>query len=116
MIETTIKNYLSEALSVPVYMELPKDITADQFVVVEKVGMSQTNFVASASFAFQSYSTERMADAAALDETVRHTVEAMAELDEIGGVRLESNYNHTDTSTKWYRYQCIYRITYIERS
>ena len=116
MIEAIIRNYLAENLSVPVYMEIPPDITTEQFVVIEKVGLRRTDFVNTASIAFQSYSLNRMADAAKLDEDVRHTVEQMAELAVLGGVRLESSNNKTDTRTKWYRYQSIYGITFIERS
>lgn len=104
---------MNSNLDVPVYMEIPKTVEAERYVVIERVGLRVANHVHTASIAFQSYAG-RMADAAALDEQVRHTVEAMTGLPDIGGVHLESNYNFTDTSTKQYRYQCIYGVTYIE--
>jgi hypothetical protein len=113
MIETVVYEFMRSSLDVPVYMEIPKTNEAEQYVVIERVGLRVANHVYTASIAFQSYAG-RMADAAALDETVRHTVEAMAELPDIGGVHLESNYNFTDTSTKQYRYQCIFGVTYVE--
>lgn len=120
MIETIILNYLKEILDVPVLMELPEVPSEDypefpeRLVTIEKIGGSKTNFVFIASIAFQSHSTKRLHDAAALDEEVRLAIDQMIELPEIGSVRLASNYNHTDTRTGRYRYQCVYDICYIE--
>lgn len=116
MIDEIVYSYMSDALDVPVYMEVPKQLESDKYVVIERVGMRKSNHVETVSFAFQSYATERMLDAALLDEQVRAAAEAMIEFPVIGSVRLESNYNHTDTRTKWYRYQCIYGVTYVEGS
>ena len=116
MIEKTVINYLTTALSpVPVLMELPEVPTNDfpaSLVVIERVGGTRENHVNCASFAFQSYGAT-LYDAADLDEKVKAAVDAMVSLDEIGGVYLASNYNHTDTRTKRYRYQCVYDIYYV---
>lgn len=120
MIETIIRNYLEDILDCPVLMELPEvpsedyPVFPERIVTIEKVGGSRSNFVYTASIAFQSHSTKRLHDAAALDEEVRAAVDQMTELPEIGSVRLASNYNHTDTRTGRYRYQCVYDICYIE--
>ena len=120
MIETTILEYLAERLTVPVLMELPEVPSADyptmpeEFVVIEKVGSKKTDHVVNDSIAFQSYSTTRMVNAAELDEDVREAMDSIVELNEIGGVRLASNYNFTDIRTKRYRYQCIYEIYRVE--
>lgn len=120
MIEVTIKNYLDGALNgVPVFLELPEVPSEDypqwpeRFVLIEKVGGSRRNFVQLESFAIQSHSTKRLADAAALDEQVRDAMDMMAEdVEEIGSCRMASNYNHTDIRTKRYRYQCVYDIAF----
>lgn len=114
MIESIVLSYLGEELSVPVYMEVPESNLPDRFVVIEKVGASIENRVTMASIAFQSYSLSSLYNAATLDEEVRGVVERMVALYGIGGVRLESNYNFTDTRTKRYRYQCVYDIFYVE--
>lgn len=120
MIEQTVLSYLENALDVPVLMELPEVPSEaypqwpDRFVIIEKIGQSKTNHVARASVAFQSYSMDSLYEAACLDEDVRRAVEQITELPEIGSVRMESNYNFTDTRTKRYRYQCVYDLYFVE--
>ena len=110
MIETIILKYLEEALDVPVYMEVPEyDIEA--FVVLEKTGSSKTNHIPTATIALQSYGPS-LYEAALLNEQVKDAIERMVELDEVSAVRLNSDYNFTDTRSKRYRYQCLYVITY----
>lgn len=119
MIEHTVLNYLKQNIDVPVLMELP-EVPSDDFpewperlVVIERIAGTRRNFVNNVSLAFQSYSTERLEDAALLDQEVRAAMDNIIELDTIGGVRLASNYNFTDSRTKRYRYQCVYEIYYI---
>lgn len=116
MIEQTVQKFLSTALDVPVLLEVPEgpDIT-DRFVIIEKIAGGRRNYLRTASFAVQSYSLTSMYDAAILDEQVRDVMDDMAAmLPNIGACRMASNYNFTNTSTKRYRYQCTYDITYVE--
>lgn len=119
MIEQTILNYLNTILDVPVLMELPEVPSEDfpnwpdQFVVIERVGGGKTNHVNQASFALQSYSMLSLYNAAALDDDVKTAMDNIIELPEIGGAKMASNYNHTDTRTKRYRYQCVYDIYFV---
>ena len=112
MIEKTILDYLAEGLDVPVYMELPEDIP-DTFVLVEKTGSSQSNFISSAVIALQSYAST-MAEAASLDEKVKVLMDQAAALTDISKSRLNSDYNFTDTSMKHYGYQAVYDLVYFE--
>ena len=118
MIEEIVLNYLTEQLEVPVMMEYPEvpsedyPQTPDSFVVIERVGGSRNDRVQSASLAFQSYG-KSLYDAAALDSNVRAAMDDIVVLNEVGGVRLSSNYNHTDPRTKQYRYQCVYDIYFV---
>ena len=118
MIEKVVLDYLTAELNVPVMMEVPEVPSGDfpdvpaRFVVIEKVGASKENHGTTASLAFQSYA-ESMYEAAALDEVVREAVENIIVLNAVAGVRLTSNYNHTDPRTKQYRYQCVYDIYYV---
>lgn len=118
MIETTVLNYLGDKLDVPVLMELPEvpsedfPVFPEEVVVIEKIADSVSNMLHTASIAIQSYSTNSLYDAAALDERVRKAMDAIEELNEIGGASMESNYNFTNTGTKRYRYQCVYDIVY----
>lgn len=118
MIEKTIRDYLIDVLDVPVEMELPEVPSSDypsfpaSLVIIEKVGGTKTNHVSNASIAFQSYGRSLEA-AAALDEVVREAVEDIVNHTDISGVRLASNYNFTDVTTKRYRYQCVYEVYYV---
>ena len=110
MIETIVLNYLSDVLDVPVYMEVPESGT--EFVVLEKTGSGRQDYVNSATFAIQSYA-ESMEDAAELNELVKEAMDNIIVLPDIGGSRLNSDYNFTDTDTKRYRYQCVYVLYYV---
>lgn len=112
MIETTVLNYLNDVLPVPVSMEVPANPPA-RYVVLEKTGSSRENQLNTATIAAQSYS-ESLVEAAKLNEIVKSAIDGMIELDSVSACRLNSDYNFTDTSTKKYRYQCIYVISYLE--
>jgi hypothetical protein len=115
MIEETILKYLKGKLSVPVVMEEPEVPSEDyptpptQYVLIEKVGGGRTNHINKTSVALQSYG-DSLYDAAALDEKVRTAMDSIVELDIIGSAKLASNYNHTDTRKKKYRYQSVYDL------
>ena len=110
MIETTVLNYLTSALSVPCYMEMPEDLPAS-FVVIEKTGTSVTNKIEKATFAIQSYA-QSLYGAASLNELVKAAMDAIIELDSVSRSELNSDYNYTDTALKAYRYQAVYVITH----
>ena len=112
MIEVTVLEYLEEALDgIPVYMEKPADLPLT-YVILEKTGSSRENHVSTATFAVQSYAPS-LYDAAELNEVVKAAFDDIISLDEIGGVRLNSDYSMIDTQTKAYRYQAIYVVTYV---
>ena len=108
MIELTILNHLKTKLSVPVYLEEP-EIKPDRYVLFEKTSSSRANRLSSSTFAFQSYA-ESLYQAVLLNELTKTAVDSLIELDEIASVRLNSDYNFTDTTTKRYRYQAVYDI------
>lgn len=110
MIEETILNYLSDALDAPVSMEVPPE-PPGRFVVLEKTGSSRTDHICSAVIAVQSYA-ESLLEAARLNERVKEAMEGLDELDEIAAVRLNTDCNFTDPSTKRYRYQAVFDITH----
>lgn len=110
MIELIIKNHLEKNLKVPVYLEMQENMP-DSFVIFEKTSGGQKNQINSASFAFQSYG-KSMYEAARLNEELKTAVFKLQWSEEVGGVRLNSDYNFTDTTTKRYRYQAVFDITY----
>lgn len=114
MIETTIIKYLTSCLEdIPVLMEYPEEKKVP-CVFIEKTGSGKLNQVLSATIAVQTLDTS-LQKAAELNEKVKGIMKAMEDdVPGIGCVQLNSDYNFTDTSTKSYRYQAIYDITYIE--
>ena len=111
MIEIIILNYLNANLSVPAMMEREKTVP-DKFVILEKTSGGERNHVSSSTFAFQSYSKKSMYEAASLNEELKQVVKNMIALDTIASVKLNSDYNFTDTSTKEYRYQAVFDFKY----
>lgn len=119
MIEKIILDYLAEELSpMPVLMETPagtpEDPIPDEYILIEKTGSSETNLIPSATFAFQSISSQSLYRAAQINEDVKGAMFTVISLPEVSRARLNSDYNFTDTRTKQYRYQAVYDITYKE--
>lgn len=110
MIEIVLLNYLKEVLSVDAFMEIPPD-PPETYVRIEKTGSSEEEYIETATFALQSYA-DSMYEAALLNREVIDKMRKIITLDEVFKVKLNSDYNFTDPSTKKYRYQCIFDITY----
>ena len=114
MIETIVRDFLESKLSVPVLMEVPKNTTS-QFVIIEKTGGAQKNFISSAIITIQSYGASKL-EAAELNEEVKgwmlDGMDGIISVDDVASVNLNSDYDFTDTSTKRYRYQAVYEITH----
>lgn len=110
MIEKIIIDFLNEHLSVPAAMEKPED-ELDEYVLIEKTGSSESDYIKSATFAVQSYSTS-LYKACVLNEDVKGAMNNLISLPMISKAKLNTDYNFTDTTTKRYRYQAIYDITY----
>lgn len=122
MIEKIVLDYLSSTLtetvgsttvSIPVSMEVPEQPTPKKYVVIEKTGSNKLNHVPTAFIAVQSYA-ETLLNAATLNEQVKAAMDNIVTLAAIGGCHLDTDYNFTDPSTKTYRYQAVFRITYME--
>lgn len=108
MIEEIILKYLLKSMSVPVYMEIPES-PPEKFVILEKTGGGSANYICSATLAIKSYG-KTLYEAAELNEQVKIVMEDITDLNEIVSVKLNNDYNFTDTSSKEYRYQAVYDI------
>lgn len=109
MIEKKILDYMSAALSYPVALE--RDGLTGRFLLIQKTGSSRTNFIDRATFAFQSYDAT-LYKAAEFNEMVKTAVFSLISHDDISAVKLVTDYNFTDPTTKEYRYQAIFDIYY----
>ena len=114
MIEKIVYDFLTEKMSVPVYMEVPQN-PPTRMVIVEKTGSSLDEYIYTSTFAIQSYG-KSLLDAAELNDmlvtAMLDGVNGLVSLDKILRVDLNSDYNFTDTTTKKYRYQAIIIVTH----
>lgn len=111
IIEALIKNYLQENIETcPVYLDIPADPPAE-FIAVDRTGGSERNFLSSATVVVQSYAKSRYR-AASINEEVKNVMRTLPTLNEVAGCHLNSDYNFTNTATKWNRYQAVFDITH----
>ena len=110
-IEYKLLKYLNDNLNgIQAYMEEPNE-PENEYVIIEKTGSSKENFINSATFAIQSYSTS-MQGACDLNEAVKAVMDHFWEHSAVYSCKLNSDYNFTDTETQRYRYQAVYNITF----
>ena len=109
MIEKILRDYLMLALSVDVYID--RHDASGEYVVIEKTGSDRANLIDSATVAIQSYA-DSMFNAATLNQNVKTAMYNAVSLSEIASVKLNSDYNYTDTTTKKYRYQAVFDVVY----
>ena len=118
LVEKIILDYLTERLAeeqrsdVGVFMEMPEQPLPANFVVIEKTGSARINRVCTDNFAIQSCSTSLLS-AAILNALIKKLMDGIVFLSAIGAAHLDTDYNFTDPTTKVYRYQAVYRISYI---
>lgn len=110
MIEKIVLDYLNDALSVPCCMEKPEE-PPERYVLIEKTGSGEDEHLFSAVIACQSYGP-RLIDAARLNEEVKTAMTGLIALDSVTRVKLNSDYNFTDSTKKQYRYQAVFDITH----
>jgi hypothetical protein len=112
IIEEKILRYLKGRIGVPVYMERPAN-SDPSFLIVERVGGSEGNYISHGTFAIKSIGTT-LYEAAILDHEVVKAMRDLSELENISSCILNADTNFTDTTTKEYRYQSTYLIDYME--
>ena len=110
MIEQIIRDHLIAVLAVPVVLEIPARLP-ETFVALEKTGSGITNCIQRSTLAVQSYAPS-LNQAAELNERVKAAMAQAAALPEMCAVRLNSDYNFTDTTIKRYRYQAVFDLTH----
>lgn len=111
MIEKVLYDYVKKNSDKPVYLEVPDLTKVKDFFTIEKVGSSKENHINSSIIAIQSWATS-LYEAASMNEYIKQIVENSIELNYICSVRLNSDYNFTDTDVKKYRYQALFDIVH----
>lgn len=96
-----------------VYAMTPKQPLEGNYIVIDKTGGANQNRISRATIAVQSISSESLYEAAQINEAV---IDAMGDfpgsVTNVFGCHLQADYNFTNTTTKQYRYQAVYDITY----
>ena len=111
IIEAYLCAYLSTHTNIPAYCEVPEKAPAS-FFVIDKLGSNTEDQISSATVAIQSYAASKL-EAAVLNENLKGIMEQRTAENEISGCKLNSDYDHTDTKSKRYRYQAVFDITYF---
>lgn len=112
MIEKIMIEYLSETFpNIPVYAERPTEDIPDEFIVIDKTGSSKYNMIQASTVAVQSYGPSLLA-VAEMNEDIIDAMESMVSREDVSAVRLNSDYNFSDTASKVYRYQAVFDITH----
>nr|DAX27475.1 MAG TPA: tail completion protein [Caudoviricetes sp.] len=109
MIEKTIYKYLQDILKIPVFISEPEKPPAS-YVLLDRTD-GDDGPIKHATIAFQSYS-QTILEACKLNERLKEAMRGATRLDDIVKVKLNSDYNFTDTETKRPRYQAVYDLTY----
>lgn len=113
MVETALRAHLASLVDVPVYLDTPPD-HGHNYVTIERVGSGRDDRLNTYRMAIQSYGSTK-AEAAALNEQVKEAMLTdVVNRADIGGIRLDSDYDYTDTSTKAYRYQAVFEVVYYD--
>ena len=110
MIEIVIKQFLDKHLAAPSFLEKPAN-PPERYVLFEKTSGGEKDQISSSTFAFQSYA-ESMYEAAKLNEELKRAVKDLIIENDISRVKLNSDYNFTDTTTKEHRYQAVFDISH----
>lgn len=110
MIEIIVKNFVTERLLVPVFMEYPTDAPG-RFVILDRLDTTRENHIETSLFAAQSYAESKL-EAAKLNKQVKEVMDALVELDHVSCSELNSDYPFPDTKRKRHRYQAVYNITH----
>lgn len=111
MIEEIVLEHLEERMDRPVYMEIPERNMPAEFILIEKTGSMNENFLITSTLAIQSISAS-MYGAAKLNERMIDAMKSLIENDLVTRCKLDSDYNFTDQEKKQYRYQAVFDITH----
>lgn len=115
MIEETILNYLIgenlPEIEENIYMETPSK-PPKKYIVIEKTGSREEDLLNTATIAIQSISKNSLYEAAEINDLIKATMKSMPDTQDVYGIKLNSDYNFTNTATKEYRYQAVFDIYY----
>lgn len=95
---------------VPCYGERPQK-PPQTYVVLDKTGGTETNFIERTTIAFQTVAPTK-AEASFLNDRVKEAIYTADTLPGVSAVSLISDGDFTNPTTKTYRYQTVFEITH----
>lgn len=111
MIEVTLLNYVSTELApIPVYMEEPED-KPEKYVLISYQGTGEDNYIYTGMVTAKSYASS-LYEASLLNEQVKEVLNSLIEVNELTSSKLNASYPFNETTTKRYRYQCVFNINH----
>jgi len=110
MIEITIKEFVEQRISAPLFFEYPKEAPG-RFVILKMQTDPREEFLESAILVADSYAPSLL-EAMRLNEEVKNALDALSELDCIAGSHRGGDYPFPDTANKRRRYQAVQNITH----
>lgn len=115
-IEAAVIAYLNSHADIeyPAYGDTPyKDRLPAHHYMVEKTGSTTRDRLATAQIVIQSVTVQSKAQAARMNEAAVNVMDSLAgSVAGVSACHLNSDYDYTDTTTKRWRYQAVFDITY----
>lgn len=108
MIEKVIYDFMNSedsGMTSPTYTEVPVD-PPDVYTTFERTSSRSENTLNAVTFAFQS-TAPSLLETVMLNERVKEAILRLVSQDAVFGVRIQSDYNTTDTVTKKHRYTAV---------
>lgn len=108
LIEKIIIDFINSESPVNAYLQIPSS-PPEKYIIVDKIGSKEKNFIHESSLALQSYAPT-LQECAELSEALMELSSRLVELDEIIKVEIVRNYNFTNPEKKQHRYQTVIRV------
>lgn len=114
-VEEVVISYLNGHADIeyPAYGDTPyKNNLPAHHYMVEKTGSNTRDRITTAQITIQSVTVQSKAQAARMNERMTGVMEGIVGTSGISACHLNSDYDYTDTTSKRWRYQAVFDITY----
>lgn len=112
MIEVTLKDYLEDELSAPVYMEVPKSVPSE-YVLLQLIDAGRIDHIDAATFSVIVRSSS-LYSAAQLRDDVKHALFDSISLACISHVDQGGEISSIDSANKTYQYELTFNFYFYE--
>ena len=111
MIEKIIKDYLSDTLGAAVVLEKPSP-PPERYYLIEKTGGGREDTLHHTMLNIESHAPT-LYETAQMHEAAMAAMLRAPVLDAVSKVKLNTEYNNTDTATKAYQYEAVYEVAHF---